>query len=172
MRQISKRIDRIDLNILAALYSQARMSKVQMSTDVGLSASRCYERMRRLEQAELIRGYHADIDIPRLANCLQFMVQIKLLNYTAARGKHFEKTLLRIPEIISCQGVLGTIDYVIMVVAASVERYQELIAELRTSSECEFDFVTFPVSKAIKSAREGDLRQIVARLTREEGSSG
>lgn len=165
------RIDRIDLSILAALFSEARISKVQMSEAVGLSASRCYERMRRLEQAEIIRGYHADIDIARLASCLQFQVQIKLLNYTGARARQFEKTVLRIPEIISCHGVLGHVDYVIVVVAATVERYQEVIAELRNSSENEFDFVTFPVSKAIKSHSHSDLKQIVGRLTREDAGS-
>lgn len=162
------RVDRIDLSILAALFSQARISKVQMSSDVGLSASRCYERMRRLEQAEIIRGYHADIDIARLASCLQFLVQIKLLNYTGARAKQFEKAVLRMPEIISCQSVLGHIDYIIVVVAASVERYQDLIAELREASQSEFDFVTFPVSKAVKSVGQSDLRQIVGQLLRDD----
>lgn len=166
------RIDRIDLSILAVLYGQARISKVQISTEVGLSASRCYERMRRLEQAEVIRGYHADIDIARLTSCLQFMVQIKLLNYTAARGKQFERAILKLPEIIACQGVLGTIDYILIVVAASVEKYQEVIGELRTASDCEFDFVTFPVSKTIKSVGESDLRQIVGRLQRHEVDVG
>jgi Lrp/AsnC family transcriptional regulator of ectoine degradation len=166
------RIDRIDLSILAALFSEARVSKVQMSEAVGLSASRCYERMRRLEQAEIIRGYHADVDIARLASCLQFQVQVKLLNYTGARARQFEKTILRIPEIISCLGVLGHIDYVLVVVSATVERYQDVITELRTLSENEFDFVTFPISKEIKSQRQGDLKQIVGRLTREDASSG
>ena len=121
---------------------------------------------------EIIRGYHADIDIARLASCLQFQVQIKLLNYTSARARQFEKTLLKMPEIVSCHGVLGHVDYVMTVVAATVERYQEVIAELRSQSECEFDFVTFPISKAIKSPSHGDLKQIVGRLTREESGSG
>lgn len=161
-------VDRIDLNILTALYREARISKVQMSAKVGLSASRCYERMRRLEQAEVIRGYHADIDIARLASCLQFMVQVKLLNYTAARGKQFERTILRIPEIIACQSVLGTVDYMLVVIAATVEKYQDVIGKLRAASECEFDFVTFPVSGSIKSIGQSDLKQIVGRLMRDD----
>jgi Lrp/AsnC family transcriptional regulator, regulator of ectoine-degradation genes len=164
-------VDRIDLNILAALFSHARISKVQMSADVGVSASRCYERMRHLEQAEIIRGYHADIDIARLASCLRFLVQIKLMNYTSARCKQFEKTILKIPEIVSCQSVLGNIDYIVVIVARSIERYQDVIAELRALSENDFDFVTFPVSKVIKSSSQCDLRQIVGALTREDAAS-
>ena len=165
-------VDRIGLNILAALFSHARISKVQMSAQVGVSASRCYERMRHLEQGKIIRGYHADIDIARLASCMQFLVQIKLLNYTSAHCKRFEKTVLKSPEIVSCQSVLGHIDYVIVVVAASVEKYQEVIAELRASVDNEFDFVTFAISKTIKSPGQSDLRQIVGALTRAEASPG
>jgi Lrp/AsnC family transcriptional regulator of ectoine degradation len=147
------------------------MSKVQMSEAVGISPSRCYERMRRLEHAEIIRGYHADIDIARLASCLQFQVQIKLLNYTDARAREFEKTVLRLPEIISCHAVLGHVDYVIGVVASTLERYQEVITQLRQQSGNDFDFVTFPVSKAIKTHHHSDFKQIVGRLSREDASA-
>ena len=158
------RVDQIDLNILTMLFSQARVSKVQMSTEVGVSASRCHERMQRLEQSGVVRGYHADIDLSRLASSLQFVVQIKLLNDTAARSKQFEKAILKLPEIVACQSVLGHIDYIITVVAASIEKYGEVIAELRTQGGGEFDFVTFPVSKSIKTVGQGDLRQLVERL--------
>ena len=165
-------VDRIGLSILATLFSHARVSKVQMSAQVGVSASRCYERMRHLEQMKIIRGYHADIDIARLASCMQFLVQIKLLNYTPAHSKQFEKTVLKIAEIISCESVLGNIDYVIVVAAANVEKYQEVIAKLRASSDNEFDFLTFPISKTIKSPGQSDLRQIVGALTRDEADPG
>jgi Lrp/AsnC family transcriptional regulator of ectoine degradation len=164
-------IDRIDLNILAALFSRARISKVQMSAEVGLSASRCYERMRHLEQAEIIRGYHADIDLTGLTSCMQFVVEIKLLNYTSARSRQFEKVALQTAEIISCQSVLGQIDYVIVVVAARVEIYQTVITDLRASTDNEFEFVTFPISKAIKSPGQSDLRRIVGALTLDNSAS-
>lgn len=161
-------IDRIDLNILAALCNRARISKVQMSAEVGVSASRCYERMRHLEQAEIIRGYHADIDLIRLTSCMQFVVEIKV---PSTHSKRFEKAALQTPEIISCQSVLGHTDYIIVVVAASIEKFQAVIADLRASTGHEFDFLTFPVTKTIKSAGQGDLRRTVAALTRDNFSS-
>ena len=164
-------IDRIDLNILSALFSRARISKVQMSAEVGVSASRCYERMRHLEQAEIIRGYHADIDLTRLTSCMQFLVEIKLLNYTSAHSKQFEKIVLQTAEIISCQSVLGHIDYIIVVVAASVEKYQAVMDKLSASTDGELDFVTFPVSKTIKSPGQSDLQQIVGVLTHDNSAS-
>jgi Lrp/AsnC family transcriptional regulator of ectoine degradation len=164
-------IDRIDLDILAVLFSRARISKAQMGAEVGLSASRCYERMRHLEQAEIVRGYHADVDFVRLTSCMQFVVEIKLLNYTSAHSRLFEKAVLQTAEIISCQSVLGQIDYVIVVVAASVEKYQTVIDKLRVSTDNEFDFVTFAVSKTIKSPGESDLQKIVGALTQDNSTS-
>ena len=156
-------IDRIDLNILAALYSRARISKVQMSAEVGVSASRCYERMRHLEQVGIIRGYHAEIDLTRLTSCMQFLVEVKV---PSTHSKQFEKAVIQTSEIISCQAVLGQTDYIIVVVAASIEKYQAVIADLRASTDGEFDFVTFPVSKTIKSSGQSDLRRTVGALTR------
>jgi Lrp/AsnC family transcriptional regulator of ectoine degradation len=161
-------IDRIDLNILAVLYSRARISKVQMSAEVGVSASRCYERMRHLEQAGIIGGYHADIDLTRLTSCMQFLVEVKV---PSTHSKQFEKAALQTAEIISCQAVLGHTDYIIIVVAASVEKYQTVMVDLRALTDYEFDFVTFPVSKTIKSSGQSDLRRTVSALTRGNFSS-
>jgi 3-methyladenine DNA glycosylase/8-oxoguanine DNA glycosylase len=57
-------------------------------------------------------------------------------------------------------------------VAASVEKYQEVIAKLRASIDNEFDFVTFPISKTIKSSGQSDLREIVGALMRDEAGPG
>ena len=79
--------------------------------------------------------------------------------------------MLQTAEIISCQSVLGHTDYIIVVVAESIEKYQAVIAELRASTDGEFDFVTFPVSKTIKSSGQGDLRRTVVALTRDNSAS-
>ena len=58
-----KDIDRIDIKILALLHRQGRVTKAAMGEAVGLSASRCWERMKKLEKARIIRGYHAEVDL-------------------------------------------------------------------------------------------------------------
>jgi Lrp/AsnC family transcriptional regulator, regulator of ectoine-degradation genes len=163
-------IDHIDINIIAALSKNARISKVEMSDEVGVSAGRCYERMRRLEKSGIVRGYHADIDIARVASCLQFLTQIKLANDTASQAKQFERAVLKTPEVILCQSVLGHIDYIAVMIAPSIERYQHLIEELRTQSANQFEFVTFPISNLVKMPGQSDFRQILGRLTRSASS--
>jgi DNA-binding Lrp family transcriptional regulator len=121
----------------------------------------------------MVRGYHADIDIARLTSSLMFIAQITLLvnGSTVHRIKQFEKALLKIPKIISSQSVLGDVDYVITIVAASIEDYQAVLAELRTQGGGEFEFVTYPVSKTIKAPAQCDLRAIVSRLAQSDSDS-
>ena len=69
------------------------------------------------------------------------------------------------PEIVSCQSVLGHIDYVIVMIAASVEAYGKLIADLRIQGGLSSNLSHSPISKAIKTAGEGDLRQIIEHLS-------
>jgi Lrp/AsnC family transcriptional regulator of ectoine degradation len=165
-RNRAEQIDQIDLNILAALFGRARLSKVQMGSEVGISPGRCYERMRRLERSGIVRGYHADIDLPRLAGALQFLVQIKLAKDTPPHTQQFERAVLKTPEVIFCASVLGNIDYILIVVAGTIEKYQTVIADLRIQSTDDFDFITLPVSKTVKTPGQSDLKQIVARAMR------
>jgi Lrp/AsnC family transcriptional regulator of ectoine degradation len=79
--------------------------------------------------------------------------------------------VLQTAEVISCQAVLGHVDYFIVVVAASVEKYQAVIDRLRASTDGEFDFATFAVSKTIKSRGQSDLRKIVGALTHDSFAS-
>ncbi len=62
---------------------------------------------------------------------------------------------------------LATIDYIIVVVAANVEKYQTVIADLVYRRASSSDFATFPVTKMIKSAGQSDLRRTVSALTRD-----
>jgi Lrp/AsnC family transcriptional regulator of ectoine degradation len=167
-RNRAKSIDQIDLNILAALFNRARLSKVQLSAEVGISPGRCYERMRSLEQSGIVRGYHADIDLARLASALQFLVQIKLTKDTPAHTLQFERAVMKTPEVVFCASVLGNIDYTLIVVAGSIEKYQGIIAELRIQSSDDFDFMTLPVSKTLKTPGQSDLKHIVTRAARTE----
>jgi Lrp/AsnC family transcriptional regulator, regulator of ectoine-degradation genes len=57
------------------------------------------------------------------------------LNYTGAHSKQFEKVMLQTAEIISCQSVLGHIDHLIVVLAASVEKYQAVLDKLSASTD-------------------------------------
>lgn len=144
-------LDALDHKILAALHRDGRMSKTQMSIEVGLSATRCWERMRRMEKEGFIRGYHADIDMKRLTGLSFFLVQVRLFDSSVARARQFERMVANVTEIVGCQAVLGTVDYFLTIAADGVESYQRVIEDLSSQDAVKFEFVTFPITKTLKT---------------------
>lgn len=155
------RLDKLDRKILAALYRDARISKTRMSEEVGLSSTRCAERMRRLEKSSVVRGYHADVDLRLLARLSFFHVQVRLFDTTPAKMRQFEQVISRIDVVISCQAVLGTIDYIMTVVAPSTEEFQAIMDDIAAREPVKFEFVTFPVAKQVKSPHAVSLLALI-----------
>jgi len=155
------KLDKLDQRILATVYRNARISKTQMSDEVGLSATRCAERMQRLEKSQIIRGYHADIDFRLLARLSCFHVHVRLFDTTPPKMKQFEQAILTVDEITSCQAVLGSVDYILMVLAPNTEAFQGVMDDLSMRESLKFDFTTFPVSKHIKSPHAVSLLALI-----------
>jgi Lrp/AsnC family transcriptional regulator, regulator of ectoine-degradation genes len=155
--------DALDLRILAALHREGRISKTKLSAEVGLSATRCWERMRRMEDEGIIEGYHANISLRRLADLSLFLVQIKLQDGSVSGGRRFERAVQSVDEIICCDDVLGTTDYYIIVAASGVEAYQEVIERLSAQDSVKFDYITFPIARSVKSKYSVSLGTLLGR---------
>ncbi|WP_321397064.1 Lrp/AsnC family transcriptional regulator [Emcibacter sp.] len=155
------KLDRLDFKIISALLKRGRITKVELSEQVGLSASPCWERMKRLEKEGIIRGYHADIDFSKLMNISCFRVEVTLHNYSMNVARQFEELVRRLPEVIECEAVLGRVDYILKVAAPSIEQYQELIERILDQEKISFDYVTFPVAKPVKSLHDMSLQALV-----------
>ena len=157
-------LDRLDLKIITALLREGRISKVQLSEQVGLSATPCWERIKKLEKSGIVRGYHADIDLSRLANISYFRVEITLNNYSMATANRFEKMVKAMPEVIECEAVLGGLDYVLKIAAASTESYREIMENLLDEEGMDFDFRTFPITKSVKSFNDNSVIELIEAM--------
>jgi DNA-binding Lrp family transcriptional regulator len=121
-------LDRIDINILAALQRNGRATVQALAERVGLSPRACLERVRRLEAAKIITGYKADIDIARLSRPINVFAEIILDRQ--ARQTGFEQRLARIDEVVECWEVGGTVDYIARFVCPDLATYEELTSRL------------------------------------------
>jgi Lrp/AsnC family transcriptional regulator of ectoine degradation len=157
-------LDPFDLQILSVLRSNGRMTKVKLAELIGLSPTPCGARIERLEKAGYIRGYHADVDIMKLAELTRFRVTLSLHNWSLPKVKRLEAAIVKEPNIIECEAVLGDVDYILTVVAGSISHYQEIIGALMSAFPDEIDYTTYPASKMIK--RENELALL--RLSNEE----
>ena len=123
-------LDRLDLRILAALQADGRITNQALAVQVGLSASACLARVRRLEADGLILGYHARLDIERIRPTVTIYGEVTLKSHRPADLAAFEAVLTDIPEVVEAAQVSGPFDYLIKVVTADVRAWGELADRL------------------------------------------
>ena len=124
---MTAKLDRIDLNILAQLQRNGRMSNVDLADLVGLSPSPCLQRTKRLETAGYITGYSAQIDLAKLGDILMVFTEMTLSDHRRSDFARFEAAVASIDEIIECHLVSGGYDYLLKFVTRSVTHYQSVI---------------------------------------------
>jgi len=93
----SLRLDDRDIAILAVLSREGRITKTDLAARVNLSPTPCWDRMRRLEQAGLIRGYRAQIDLAALGPHVQVFVTVELDQHRSESFQRFEAVIARVP---------------------------------------------------------------------------
>lgn len=145
--KVRENIDLLDIKILSALNLDGRMTKSQLSAEVFLSASPCWERMKKLEKIGIIKGYHAAIDLKALAGISYCRVEINIRQFTLAKGLIFEKFIRAMPEIVECEAIFGDVDYILEILSVDIEDYQQTIENIHLNSAVNFSHKTFPVAK-------------------------
>lgn len=144
------KLDNIDFQILRVLSNNGRISKAALAEQVGLSASPCWERLRRLERSGLISGYRAEINLRKLPGVVTVFVTIELDSHAAARFQSFERTVSLHPEITGCWAIGGGYDYLIQVVASTIEAYQDLIEQVLGETDDVARYYSYVVTKTIR----------------------
>jgi Lrp/AsnC family transcriptional regulator of ectoine degradation len=158
------RLDRYDLRILEALQRNGRMTKVKLAEAVHLTPSPCWERLKRLEDAGVIAGYHAEIDAKKLGPVAVVMVEIALHEHRSADFDRFETAVRDIPEIVECQAIGGGIDYLMKVVTPDVDAYQRLIDRLLEADLGIERYYSYVVTKTVKTGAELPLKRLAGEV--------
>ncbi|MEM5275514.1 winged helix-turn-helix transcriptional regulator [Cupriavidus taiwanensis] len=158
------KLDRLDLRILAQLQRNGRMTNVDLADSVGLSASPCLIRVKRLEQAGYIGGYSADIRLEKLGDILTVFTEVTLEDHHREDFVRFERAVSAVDEIIECHLVSGGYDYLLKFITRGVSHYQELMESLLERNigiEKYFSFIVikspfvkthYPIEKLFPSA--------------------
>ena len=121
-------IDATDKQLLRLLQTQARMSITELAEQVNLSATPCARRIKRLEEAGIITGYHTQTDAQKIGYPLAVFIAISMDRHTADRFEHFEEKIQSFDEVVSCSIVTGrTEDYLIKVRVRDMAHYEEFL---------------------------------------------
>jgi DNA-binding Lrp family transcriptional regulator len=126
-------LDRIDRRILAALQANARLTNQALSEQVSLSPSACLARVRRLEQAGVIQGYHARLDPFAIDVGLVLYAEVTLKGHSAEELELFEQTIKALPTVVEASHMTGAYDYLLKVVTADMFEWTRIAEELASS---------------------------------------
>lgn len=126
----SVELDGIDRRILAELQADGRITNVELARRAGISAPPCLRRVRRLEEAGLIRGYHAETDPERLGWQITFFAIVGLESQKEAVLSGFEQMVAGWPEVRECHMIRGGGDFLLRLVARDAGHENELTRRL------------------------------------------
>jgi Lrp/AsnC family leucine-responsive transcriptional regulator len=121
-------LDQIDYKLLELLQRNARMTQMEMANEVGLSQPAVAERMRKLEQEGVIRGYAAQVDARKLGKDISAFIGVSIEHPRYNAG--FAKKILALPDVLECHRVTGSDSYLLKVVTENTESLDRLISDL------------------------------------------
>ena len=131
MRRV--KLDRIDLRILRDLQDEGRMTNVELARRAGISAPPCLRRVRALEEAGFVRGYHADLNGEKLGFEVMFMALVGLDSQSEVVLTAFEELMGGWSEVRECHMVRGAGDFLLKIVARNTAHENQLTTKLTSA---------------------------------------
>lgn len=145
------KLDEIDRKILAELQADGRMTNVELASRVGISAPPCLRRVRALEDAGYIRGYHAQIDARSLGFEVQVFAMVGLAKQAEADLSAFEQRCRDWPLVRECHMLNGEVDFILKCVAPDLSSFQRFLTEELTAAE---NVASVKTSLVIRGAKD------------------
>ena len=125
-------LDNIDRRLLAELQAEGRVTNVDLARRVGLTAPPCLRRVRSLEDAGVIRGYHAELDASKLGFAITVFAMVSLRSQAEEDLRAFENHIKTLPEVRECHMLNGEIDFILKIVSKDLQSFQEFLTSKLT----------------------------------------
>lgn len=126
-------LDGFDRAILAALRLNARISNKRLAELVGLAPSTCLERVRRLAELGVVRGFHADVDLAALEVGMQALIAVRMREHSRELVDSFHAYTLTLPQVLAVYHVAGADDFLVHVAVADATALRDLALDSFTT---------------------------------------
>ena len=123
-------LDKFDIQILDELQADARLTNAELAQRVGLSAAPCWRRVRALEEAGFIKGYHAEIDRHKIGLGVLAFVRLDANRNTGELTREMEEAIRKIPEIVSCHYISGAGTFELQVVSRDLDTFAQFARQV------------------------------------------
>ncbi len=128
-------LDEIDKKILQKLQSDSKITNKKLSSELNLSVTAIFERIKRLERNKVISRYVALVKPSEVDKSFMVFCQIKLVQHSKTYVEKFEKEAAKLQEVLECYHVSGEYDYILKVLVKDMEAYREFLLNKLTSLE-------------------------------------
>ncbi len=145
------KLDDIDRRILEQMRDNGRITNVELAKRVGISAPPCLRRVRALEQAGYIRGYHAELNNELLGYGMTVFAWVGLHSQAEADLEAFEKLAASWQPVLECHMLTGEVDFVLKIVAKDWDTWQTFLTTELTPAPNVASVKTHPVLRRSKS---------------------
>jgi DNA-binding Lrp family transcriptional regulator len=122
-------LDEVDRRILNVLHGDARISNSALAEAVGIAASTCHGRVRRLQELGVIRGFYTDIDPAAVGLSLQAMISVSLQSNARGKIRHFIGQIRRKPQVMDVYFLAGADDFILHVAARDINDLRAFVVE-------------------------------------------
>lgn len=122
-------LDDTDRRILTALHADARMSNSALAELVGIAASTCHGRVRRLQDLGVIRGFYADIDPAAIGLSLQAMISVSLQSNARGKIESFIRQIRQRPQVMEVYFLAGADDFILHVAARDTDDLRSFVVQ-------------------------------------------
>ena len=123
-----KPLDRLDRRILDELQTDARLANQELAKRVGLSPAPCWRRLRRLEREGFIDGYATLLNGAAIGLPIGAYALVSLDNHHPESMRQFDKFVQERAEVLECHSMSGANDYLLRIVAGSMEAYDRFLS--------------------------------------------
>lgn len=146
------KIDKIDLKILRELQENSKITNIELSKKVGLSAAPTLGRVQKLEKAGLLKSYHAEVNKEMLGLGFSALIQVSLTRQISNAMQNFIGQIKEIESVVECYQLTGNFDYQLKVVVRDIPAFDKLITERLSKIEEIRQMQTMVVLSTVKSS--------------------
>lgn len=157
---MSTKLDAIDMRILADLQADGRLTNVALAARAGITPPPCLRRVRALEEAGYITGYHAAVDERRLGFAVSAYAMVGLHSQSESDLRAFENRVLAWPLVRSCDYLAGETDFILRCVAPDMQGFQDFVTRELTAAPNVATVKTFLSIRSVKREPGVPIRQM------------
>jgi len=143
-------LDRFDTAILRVLAAEGRISATELARRIGLSKSPTQARIKRLEAAGVITGYHASLNPIRMGQAHVAFVEVRLSDTREAALAAFNRAVVLIPEVEQCHMIASRFDYLLKVRTGDIQDYRRVLGEKLSALPHVASTSTYVAMEAVK----------------------